>query len=174
MSIPPVLPFALRGQEPVHAALVGFVHVCGLAQRPLPLARLLGEDVAQERLLALDLPVRRLLEALRGAAVCLHLRHAVPPGCWAPALYFRVLGARIRNMLRPSSRACCSTTAISPISSTTSSSTSLPFSVWAISRPRNMIVTLTLSRSERKRLMWRVLNSKSCSSMFGRILISFI
>ena len=43
----------------------------------------------------------------------------------------------------------------------TRSRTALPSSVWAICRPRNIIVTFTLFPSPRNSRAWRVLNSKS-------------
>jgi hypothetical protein len=56
------------------------------------------------------------------------------------------------TMLRPSCLGCASTTAVSPRSSTNRSKILRPRSVWAISRPRNMMVTLTRAPAERNRM----------------------
>src|SRR5262245_62706653 len=58
------------------AGLVRGVHQRALAQAPLPLARLLGQDVLLVRAGPFDLAAPRPLEPLRGPAVRLHLRHA--------------------------------------------------------------------------------------------------
>ena len=68
-------------------------------------------------------------------------------------------GPSIIVMLRPSCWGRCSTTASSPRSSARRLRIISPRSGWAISRPRNMIVTLTLSRPLRKRMTWPFLVS---------------
>src|ERR1041384_6020424 len=76
-------------------------------------------------------------------------------------------------MLRPSSFGSCSIFPMSFSSCATRSSTSLPSSMCAICRPRYIIVTLTLLPSDRNSRAWRVLKSKSWSSMPGRYFPSF-
>src|SRR5690606_37576933 len=61
--------------EALHALLVGLVDEGTLPQMPLPLRGFLRQDVAGVRLRALHLAGTGLLEALRSAAVRLHLRH---------------------------------------------------------------------------------------------------
>ena len=84
-------------------------------------------------------PVPCHLEALLRALPRLHLWHLSSlPRSW--------LRPRTMTMLRPSRRGCCS---IEPSSFTSSASRmrrSRPRSGWSVSRPRNMIVTLTLAR----------------------------
>src|SRR5690606_2495202 len=57
---------------------VGRVDIGGTTQLTLVLGRLLGEDVALERLSSLDGATRADLEALRGASLGLHLGHIDP------------------------------------------------------------------------------------------------
>src|SRR2546423_852830 len=75
-------------------------------------------------------------------------------------------------MLRPSCFGAASTCEISLKSLASRSRSFAPSSVWAISRPRNMIVTLTLSPSSRNRSTWPFLMLKSWSEIFGRNFIS--
>ena len=62
-----------------------------------------------------------------------------------------LVGCSTIVMLRPSWRGADSTTANSATSSATRFRIFIPSSGWAISRPRNMIVSLTLLPSPRKR-----------------------
>src|SRR6266508_6188924 len=68
-------------------------------------------------------------------------------------------GENTAIMLRPSCLAGLSTWAISVMSVASRSSRRRPSSVWAISRPRNMIVTLTLWPCLRNRSTWPFLVS---------------
>ena len=148
------------------------------AARPRRRVRLLGffsSRCARYALRRRILPVPGDLEALGGAAVGLHLRHHA-----APSLGWRVVGVGsalvpaafgpsgfARAWLRPSllgrgaapwsccgrpGGACDSTIANSATSSATRLRIFRPSSGWAISRPRNMIVSLTLLPSPRKRI----------------------
>src|SRR5580700_10345287 len=63
-------------------------------------------------------------------------------------------GAIIIVMLRPSCIGRCSTTPSSESSSASRSRIAVPRSGWVTSRPRNMIVTLTLSLWRRNRSTW--------------------
>lgn len=62
------------GQHTLNQRLIGIVNQLRTAQVTLTLARLLGQDVATERLLVLE-AVSCLLEALRSAAIALDFRH---------------------------------------------------------------------------------------------------
>src|SRR5437762_329933 len=62
-------------QHRAHRALVGRMDFGGAAQLADALLRLLGEDVALERLRALDASARAHLEALGSAFLRLHLGH---------------------------------------------------------------------------------------------------
>ncbi len=84
---------------------------------------------------------------------------ASPPSGAPPVSLACRVGASIIVMLRPSCWGRCSTTASSPSSSARRLRIISPRSGWAISRPRNMIVTLTLSRALRKRMTWPFLVS---------------
>ena len=77
-------------------------------------------------------------------------------------------------MLRPSSLGAASTLATAATVSATWSRIRLPSSGWLISRPRNMIVILTLWPSPRKRATCRVLVSKSPTPILGRYFISLM
>src|SRR5439155_12719501 len=68
--------------------------------------------------------------------------------------WYRLFGAITMIMLRPSCFGIISTTIISPKSSTSRSKILRPSSVCAISRPRNMIVILTLAPTRRNRTTW--------------------
>ena len=70
-----------------------------------------------------------------------------------------LLGASSMLMLRPSCSGADSITAMPPRSSKSFCSSARPRSGWACSRPRNMIVTLTLSWCLRKRSTWPFLVS---------------
>src|SRR5688572_32836390 len=65
-------------QHRLHLPLVAVVDLGGAAQLALPLGALLGEDVAHERLRALDAAARAHGEALRGASLGFHLWHDLP------------------------------------------------------------------------------------------------
>src|SRR3990172_9181024 len=75
-------------QHRAHRALVAVVDVGGAAQVALPLGGLLGEDVAHERLRALDRTARADLEPLRGRFLRLHLGHSIAPICYSAAAGF--------------------------------------------------------------------------------------
>src|SRR6185503_18408504 len=62
-------------QQALDRLLVGLVDEGAAAEVPLLLARLVREDVSQEPLVALHLPLRRHLEALCGATAGFHLGH---------------------------------------------------------------------------------------------------
>ena len=64
---------------------------------------------------------------------------------------YRLLGEITMIMFRPSCFGIDSTVTISPRSPTNLSKILRPSSVWVISRPRNMIVTLTLCPPRKKR-----------------------
>ena len=83
-------------------------------------------------------------------------------------------GASTMIMLRPSSFGAASILAIEPTCSATWSRSFLPNSGWLISRPRNMIVILTLWPSPRNLVTWRVLVSKSPTPILGRYFISLM
>src|SRR6056297_1170050 len=90
-------------------------------------------------------------------------------------LYFLLFGLRIIDIKRPSIWGFLSTLYFASSSSRLASiciSTSRPISVCAISRPRNRTVTLTLFPPSKNSLTCLVLNSRSCFSIFGCILIS--
>src|SRR5262249_48534378 len=83
-------------------------------------------------------------------------------------------GARFTNMeiIRPSMTGGRSSTAIPFSSAVTRSNTARPSSGWAISRPRKMTLTLTLSPSARNSSILRTLTSRSALSVRGFIRIS--
>src|SRR6186997_2426546 len=66
---------SLVGQHHAYRSPVRGVHFAATAQVPLALGVLLGEDVAQKRLAALDAATGALPEALGGATLGLQLRH---------------------------------------------------------------------------------------------------
>src|SRR5688500_4957353 len=66
---------SLRLEEAVHAREVGRAHEVALLEPVLPLARLLGEDVAVVGVPTLQLARPRLLEPLHGGPLGLLLRH---------------------------------------------------------------------------------------------------
>src|SRR5512135_529231 len=149
-------------EEAVDAGEVGRAHEVGLFEPVLPLARLLGQDVRMVRVEPLQLARSGAEEALGGRPLGLLLWHVTP-------VYF---GAITMVMLRPSSLASASTFPISASAAATRSSTALPSSRWAICRPRYIMVTLTLLPSPRNSRAWRVLKSKSWSSIPGRYFTS--
>jgi hypothetical protein len=55
--------------------LIGLVDQCGVRQPELSLVRLLGQDMAFECVLSLDLSGTRQLETLLGTGFGLHFRH---------------------------------------------------------------------------------------------------
>ncbi len=77
-------------------------------------------------------------------------------------------------MLRLSSLGSASILAMPSICSAMRSRIRFPCSGWYTSRPRNMIVILTLCPSPRNLATWRVLVSKSPGPIFGRYFISLI
>src|SRR6266511_2196144 len=100
-------------------------------------------DIAQ-----VDSPARQ--DGRNMIAVFSPRKNAAPPlGC---AAFLR--GEKTAIMLRPSCRAGLSTWAMSTMSVASRSSRRRPSSVCAISRPRNMIVTLTLWPCLRNRSTW--------------------
>src|SRR5262245_40599509 len=181
-----------EGREHVaDARRVRRVHQRGLAQAPLPLARLLGQDVLLVAARARDLAAPGPLEPLRGPAVRLHLRHVYPSlfdGAAAAAAaasaraaaacaFFSArtisattsrFGTRIIERKRPSMRAGFSTTAMVPSICVTRSIWRRPSSRCASSRPRNMTVIFPLSPWMRNRLTLLSLVSRSWSSVRGR------
>src|SRR6266850_2536937 len=86
--------------------------------------------------------------------------HLVLPGLVARGISCH-FGASTIDMLRPSSFGSCSILAMSFSSLATRSSTARPRSMWAICRPRYIIVTFTLLPSCRNSRACRVLNAKS-------------
>src|SRR4051812_33856123 len=93
--------------EALHALLVGLGEHGGAAQVALPLLRLLGQDVAVERVSTLHPPLGGGLEALRGAPVRLHLRHGTSPLLVLP---WPATGADFRRVASPWAPApspCC-------------------------------------------------------------------
>src|SRR6185295_5694439 len=148
-------------EEAVYAREVGRAHQGTLLEPVLPLARLLGQDVGVVRVEPLQLPRPGSQEALHRGAFGLLLRHR------ALVVGRRYFGAITIVMFRPSSLASDSTLPTSASAAATRSSTALPSSRWAICRPRYIIVTFTLLPSPRNSRAWRVLKSKSWSSMPG-------
>jgi hypothetical protein len=67
------------GDQPGDILVIGGRNKAALAQIPLALASLAGEDVAGECAAALDLPGTRLFEPLGSTTVCLDLRHVYIP-----------------------------------------------------------------------------------------------
>src|SRR5512132_192041 len=146
----------LQAEHAAHAAPVrgrdlDLAAEAALAGRGLLLQHVVQPGLPADQLAGLGHP-----EAPCGAPVALHLGHGVS---WAYGVRAAVLPAagdaplappwvfRGENtviMLRPSWRAGLSTWAISTRSVASRSSSRRPSSVWAISRPRNMMVTLTL------------------------------
>ena len=86
----------------------------------------------------------------------------------------RLSGASTMTMFRPSRRGTDSDLPIPSIWSAIRSRIFLPSSGWNTSRPRNMMVILTLWPSSRNLATCRVLVSKSPSPIFGRYFISLI
>src|ERR1051325_156983 len=162
---------SLRHQQALEASFVGVRDQRRLAQVPLPLGMLLGQDVALVRVVAAQPARPRQPDAFAQRALRFLFRHFVLPGL-APggSCHF---GASTIDMLRPSSFGSCSILAMSFSSLATRSSTARPRSMWAICRPRYIIVTLTLLPSCRNSRACRVLNSKSWSSIPGRYFTSF-
>src|SRR5262245_41407840 len=150
------LAIASRPQEPLDLRALG--RDLGHALDTTPAAPgLLREHVVARGLAVQDLPVAGDPEPLRGGAVRLHLRHGSYPSAASSAAEVsvkRLLGAITMIMLRPSCFGIDSTTIRSPRSLTNRSRILRPRSVCAISRPRNMIVTLTLAPIRRNRSTW--------------------
>src|SRR3989449_4246963 len=171
---------SLHHQQPLKASFVGVRHERGLAQAALPLGVLLGQDVALVGVVPAQPAGPRQPDALAERALALLLWHCCDlssrgsedPSPWprVPSPYF---GAKTIDMLRPSSFGSCSILATSLSSSATRSSTARPRSMWAICRPRYIMVTLTLLPSCRNSRACRVLNAKSWSSIPGRYFTSF-
>src|SRR5690606_27279568 len=154
---------------------VGRMDVDRATQLALVLGGLLREDVALERLPALDGTARADLEALGRASLGFHLGHIDPfsllmprqvPGPRPELQETRSacrgdqplrLGASTITICRPSSRGMDSTWTMSSTSARSLSSSRTPSSWCAISRPRKRRVTLTLSPSSMNRTMLRSL-----------------
>src|SRR5438552_9028202 len=153
---------SLHHQQALEAALVGLRHQRGLAQMTLPLGVLLGQDVALVRVVPAQTAGPRQLDALAERALGFLFRHLVLPALpgLAPGVSCH-FGARTIDMLRPSSFGSCSILAMSFSSLATRSSTARPRSMWAICRPRYIMVTLTLLPSCRNSRACRVLKAKS-------------
>src|SRR5712691_11764110 len=141
--------FSLRLQQALEAAL-GVRHQRGFAQVALPLRMLRCQDVAPVGAVAAQLARPGQPDAFSQGALAFHLGHCNS--------YF---GARTIDILRPSSFGSCSIFPMSFSSCATRSSTSRPSSMWAICRPRYIIVTFTLLPSARNSRACRVLKSKS-------------
>src|SRR5689334_15397180 len=159
---------SLRHQQPLEASFVGMGHQRRLPETALPLGMLSGEQVALVRVVAAQPAPPRQPDALAQGAFGFLFGHVEPL-----RYQHHYFGASTIDILRPSSFGSCSIFATSFSSCATRSRTSRPKSMWAICRPRYIIVTLTLLPSCRNSRAWRVLNSKSWSSMPGRYLTSF-
>src|SRR6266550_2793916 len=72
---------SLHHQQPLEAAFIGLGHQRGLAQVPLPLRVLLGQDVALVGVVPAQPAGARESHALAEGALALLLRHLNPPGC---------------------------------------------------------------------------------------------
>src|SRR5713101_5606980 len=150
---------SLHHQQPLEAGFVGLGHHRGLAQVALPLRVFLGQDVTLVRVVAAQPTGSRQLHPLAERALGFLFGHLVLPGL-APEVSCH-FGASTIDMLRPSSFGSCSILAMSFSSWATRSSTARPRSMWAICRPRYIIVTFTLLPSSRNSRACRVLNAKS-------------
>src|SRR2546428_8450764 len=148
---------SLRHQQALQTALIGVRHERGLAEVPLPLGMLLGQDVVLVRVIAAQPTSSRQLDALPEGPLGFLFRH-----------WFLYFGASTIDMLRPSSFGSCSILAMSFSSFATRSSTARPRSRWAICRPRYIIVTLTLLPSCKNSRACPGLNPKARSSIPGR------
>src|SRR5882762_9080077 len=162
---------SLHHQQPLEAGFVGLGHHRGLAQVALPLRVFLGQDVTLVRVVAAQPTGSRQLHPLAERALGFLFGHLVLPGLAARGIRCH-FGASTIDMLRPSSFGSCSILATSFNSLATRSSTSRPRSMWAICRPRYIIVTFTLLPSCRNSRACRVLNAKSWSSIPGRYFTS--
>src|SRR5512133_4373507 len=137
----------LQAEHAAHAAPVRGRDLDVAAEAALAGRGLLLQHVVQPGLPADQLAGLGHPEAPCGAPVALHLGHGVSwtydvrtgAGPLAPPWVLR--GENTVIMLRPSWRAGLSTWAISTRSVASRSSSRRPSSVWAISRPRNMMVT---------------------------------
>jgi len=114
----------------------------------------------------------KCLTATRGQALPLRVIPETRDYFFFGAAFFS--GDKTIVMLRPSSRACVSTRAVSPSCSMTASRIFLPSSGCATSRPRNCNVTFTLCPSARNCCMWRTFVSKSAFPIFGLNFTSFM
>src|SRR5882724_5219633 len=150
---------SLGHQQALEASFVGVRHQRGLAQAALPLGVLLGQDVALVRVVPAQSARPRQPDAFAERALGFLFRHRFLPGL-APGVSCH-FGARTIDMFRPSSFGSCSILAMSFSSLATRSSTARPRSMWAICRPRYIIVTLTLLPSCRNSRACRVLKAKS-------------
>src|SRR6266508_618334 len=151
---------SLRHQQALEPS-IGMRDQRRLAQVALPLGMLRRQDVPLVRAVAAQLAGARQADTLPEGALRFLLGHVF--------LYF---GANTIDIFRPSSFGSCSIFPTSFSSAATRSSTSRPSSMWAICRPRYIIVTFTLLPSCRNSRAWRVLNAKSCSSIPGRYFTS--
>src|SRR4029453_18758108 len=150
----------LQAEHAAHAAPVRGRHLDLATEAALARRGLLLELAVQPRLPADQLAGLGHPEAPCGAPVALHLGHGVSwsygvragGGAWAPPGVWREENTVI--MWPPSGRAGLSTGASSTRSVASRSSSRRPSSVWAISRPRNMMVTLTLWPCFRNRSTW--------------------
>src|SRR5689334_2909539 len=161
---------SLRLEEPTHSREIRRAHQVALLEPVLPLARLLGQNMTVVRVPAFELATAGGLETLHCRAFGLLLRHLYssshfvrlgryqPPFTYRPSGY---LGAITIVIFRPSSFASDSIFPTSARVAATRSSTAFPSSRWAICRPRNIMVTLTLFPSPRNSRACRVLKSKS-------------
>src|SRR3990172_1419352 len=164
-----VLP-APVGQQPLHHGRVVLVDL-DRTRKPVLARRVLGrQQVPLPALAPHKLARAGHFDPLRGASIGLqfHLRHGIPSfrknmilqyarrtsGIMRPAswIYFALVPS-IRYIFLPSMRGCCSMIASFSTSLTMRSSRALPNAGWAISLPRNMMLTFTLWPSARNRLM---------------------
>src|SRR3989441_787055 len=162
----------LRLQQALQAHLVGASHQRRLAQVPLPLGVLLRQDVTLVRPMAAQPARPGQPHALPERTLGLEFRHCGNPWFRHRTSELRTLTSDVRglrsyfgastiDMFRPSSLGSCSTLLMSFNCSATRSSTPRPSSIWAICRPRYIIVTFTLLPSSRNSRACRVLNAKS-------------
>src|SRR5438309_9164794 len=151
---------SLHHQQPLKASFVGVRHERGLAQAALPLGVLLGQDVALVGVVPAQPPGSGQPHPLAERTLRFLFGHLVLPALTGGG-YECHFGAKTIDMLRPSSFGSCSILAMSFSSLATRSSTARPRSMWAICRPRYIIVTLTLLPSCKNSRAWRVLKAKS-------------
>src|SRR6266516_3366077 len=109
---------SLHQQQALEASLVGVRHQRGLAEVPLPLGVLLGQDMALVRVVATQPPAPRELDALAERALGFLLGHVnlmgvrcQVPGVRGPDTWNPTLGALISA---PAPSTCCGLRASGP------------------------------------------------------------